>query len=324
MIDFNKNEKTYEPMFNNVGLSNNVAIENGLQIVEHSTANMSVDYNSGVINWKGEYIEIQTSGNLIITPSDTTNDRLDLIVINSTGNISVINGSPSSDPLTPTYNIETLYPLAIIKVNANVTAIVNNDIIDCRVEKKIMASTGLRNYNKTSESDFTINHNLGIYPNVICIKQISSSVWEKIPENEYTTEYTDLNNIRLHSFTNSPFTGVVSLIGGSRNNLDNTKLALDGSNRMTNRIKYAGFSTLVNSQYNITNSETKIVDSTNNTKTSLIQNLGSDIVYIGASNVSSTNGIELQSGESYEYNSESDLYCISAGTSDIRILKVRL
>jgi hypothetical protein len=285
---------------------------------------MSIDYNTGVLNWQGEYVEVQTSATLVISPADATYDRLDLIVINNVGDISVVAGSPIASPLTPSYNMETLYPLAIIEVGTGVTTITNANIIDCRVEKKVMAATGVRNYTITAQSNFTINHNLEMYPNVICIEQISASIWEKLPENEYTVEFTDNNNIRLHTFTSSPFTGIVSVIGGTRNNEDDTKLALDGSNRMTNRIKYAGFSTLVNNQYNITTSETKIVDSTNFTKTSLIQNLGSDIIYIGQTGVSSSAGIAIQSGESYEYNSEEDLFCVSASTSDVRVLKVRL
>lgn len=57
----------------------------------------------------------------------------------------------------------------------------------------------------------------------------------------------------------------------------------------------------------------------------IIQNLGSDNLFIGDTNVTTSNGIQISSGLLLELNvlSYGDIYGISAGTSDVRILEMR-
>lgn len=51
----------------------------------------------------------------------------------------------------------------------------------------------------------------------------------------------------------------------------------------------------------------------------LIQNLGPDVLYIGNSSVSASTGVRIDSGKSIAFNySNSSIYAVSAGTSDVR------
>lgn len=57
----------------------------------------------------------------------------------------------------------------------------------------------------------------------------------------------------------------------------------------------------------------------------MIQNLGSDIAYIGDSGVTTSNGFQIPSGDILSLNvlDLGDIYAISAGTSDLRILELK-
>lgn len=56
----------------------------------------------------------------------------------------------------------------------------------------------------------------------------------------------------------------------------------------------------------------------------VIQNLGPDPMYWGDSNVSTSNGIKLDSGDLYEFPvaPDKDIWIVSAGTSDVRTQSV--
>jgi hypothetical protein len=62
-----------------------------------------------------------TAGQITLDTADATNDRIDLIVADTSGVISKITGTPSASPAEPNYNLSTQFPLKFILVSAGGT-----------------------------------------------------------------------------------------------------------------------------------------------------------------------------------------------------------
>lgn len=74
---------------------------------------------------------------LPVTAADTTNPRVDIIYVDTTGNTQYLQGTPAASPVAP--NIPTGGTLLYkINVPAGATSIINSNIVDCR---KILIST---------------------------------------------------------------------------------------------------------------------------------------------------------------------------------------
>lgn len=95
-------------------------------------ANMSVDVASGTIVVAGTEVAV-SSTNLGIANGDATNSRKDLVVVNNSGTISRVAGSPTTVPVKPAIPANSVV-LAEVFVPANrTTSIVTGDITDKRV-----------------------------------------------------------------------------------------------------------------------------------------------------------------------------------------------
>jgi hypothetical protein len=80
-------------------------------------ANMSVDVASGVIVINNVVANVG-GGNVVITAADATNPRFDLIVSSAAGALTALAGTPSSNPVFPSFNPATQVPIAIVYVPA--------------------------------------------------------------------------------------------------------------------------------------------------------------------------------------------------------------
>ena len=70
-----------------------------------------------------------TPTQITLDAADVTDDRIDLIVANSSGVISKITGIPAPSPAEPNYDLNTQFPLNFILVQANQTVPVINDTV---------------------------------------------------------------------------------------------------------------------------------------------------------------------------------------------------
>lgn len=78
------------------GFSGN-GIVSGVVVTAHSPANMSVDVSGGFIFWNGSNVPV-TGANLAMSPS-AVDPRRDLVVVSSTGVLSIVAGTPQAiDP----------------------------------------------------------------------------------------------------------------------------------------------------------------------------------------------------------------------------------
>jgi len=134
-LDFQKDTRLFAPELDNLARQLRFSITSNGNVTESGAPAMSVDVAAGVMIFDLVQTNIAASLGLAIAASDPTNDRIDLVVVNSSGVASVLTGSPAADiPKAPVYDAEAFYPLARVLVQATVVTIVNANIFDQRVE----------------------------------------------------------------------------------------------------------------------------------------------------------------------------------------------
>jgi len=112
--------------FANLVLINRQFVLEGCAVTATGT-NLQIDIAIGKVFIAGDQVDV-TAGNTTIDAADPSNKRYDLIVVNSSGVINHITGTPSSTPATPSYD-ETLYVvLAGVIVPAAAATISSSDI----------------------------------------------------------------------------------------------------------------------------------------------------------------------------------------------------
>lgn len=130
------NQRVYHDAFTAMSNISRRAVKSGCEVTEHSpTPDMSVDISSGSVYFGS--LEVAVTGtNVAIAASDPSNDRMDLVVVNSSGVVSILDGTSTqspTDPRPPVLDIETYVVLARIYVDDGVTSIVDSKITDLRV-----------------------------------------------------------------------------------------------------------------------------------------------------------------------------------------------
>lgn len=113
------------------GLQGN-GVLSGLAVSERGAgANMSVDVATGSAVVNKTAVTTTSITNVTITASDPDDDRFDNISINSSGTVTATAGTASASPVIPDTPANEVC-LAIVKVAAGVTSIVDADITDMR------------------------------------------------------------------------------------------------------------------------------------------------------------------------------------------------
>lgn len=109
---------------------------NGLTVEEQSTPNMTVNIKSGnaIINGVYNILSTDTDSPTLIAP---TNERYDLIVLNSDNTLTIVSGNDSNDPDLPAIGLSQR-PVALIKLDSTTTQIFNVNIIDIRLQGVIL------------------------------------------------------------------------------------------------------------------------------------------------------------------------------------------
>ena len=98
-------------------------------------ANMSVDVAAGVAWINGTNVTKSSTTNVVITAAHASYDRYDLVIINSSGTISVIDGTAAATSYANDYDLETnnAILLAEVYVPATDTTIEDAQITDKRI-----------------------------------------------------------------------------------------------------------------------------------------------------------------------------------------------
>jgi len=94
-------------------------IQNGLRSGGLIIWEQNLDYTVTTANYAINNIPYTSpETEITLSAADPTNDRIDLVVVNSSGVVDVIEGTPSSDPQQPSYDPTTEVPLSFILVTA--------------------------------------------------------------------------------------------------------------------------------------------------------------------------------------------------------------
>lgn len=161
-----KREIVYSAILNNMANVSLNGVLSGCE-VDTSTGTMKVDVESGRVFFGNDTINVSASTDtLTIDTESTSNTRKDLILVNTSGVLSILKGSASAVPATPDYDTSLYIALAIITITNSTTDITSDDIKDIRVLNQGGAGgdsgvMGRHIEEFTSQTSVTVTHNLG-------------------------------------------------------------------------------------------------------------------------------------------------------------------
>ncbi|NCD07118.1 MAG: hypothetical protein EOL97_13450, partial [Spirochaetia bacterium] len=167
-IKFEGNERSrlYSAELNSIAYANRNAVLDGCEVTADSPASMDVTVSSGRVFFSSEIVDV-TGTDVTISANATAFTRLDLVVVDNTGTLSVVTGTPGILPMTPDYDPETKVVLAMITVDAGTTSIISSKIKDIRSINSGGAgggagigSVGKYRQEFTSQTSVTVNHYL--------------------------------------------------------------------------------------------------------------------------------------------------------------------
>lgn len=217
VLKFTTQDKVYHSEMNNVVFNSRNAVKSGCLVSESSPTGMKVDVASGQVFFGTSIVSVSSVSNLAIAPSDPNDDRFDLIVVNSSGIVSVIDGtsgkadiSVEPGPQPADYDPELFIVLARVLVNDAVTTILNANITDSRViGGGAGGSGGIGKFSETftSQTSVSVNHSLNDTQVLI---QVYDSLNEQITPDKI--DIIDANNILVEFATST--TGTIIVHGG--------------------------------------------------------------------------------------------------------------
>jgi hypothetical protein len=156
-------------------------------------ANMSVDVAAGTVK-VGAVQAAVAGGNVAVGAADATYPRFDLVEVSSAGAVSIKAGTPAANPVFPSITASRVV-LAAIYVPANYVVVLDNQIVDKRVE--VVAGDGAgagnvrwRNYANhpalQTETDH-VNNDLAWVINAIFIYSSASMAVATSPDSNGST-----------------------------------------------------------------------------------------------------------------------------------------
>lgn len=164
----NRIEKVFSPELNNMANVGVIAINDGCGVVPNTA--MQITVNVGDIIFDGTIVSV-SSQNLTINLNSTSNQRIDTILINSSGVASVLQGLPSSIPSPADYDPTLFTAVALIFVFPPTTTIALANIKDIRVFNKISTAgfvgdviPSINDNFTVGSTDFKFNH--GYFNNI--------------------------------------------------------------------------------------------------------------------------------------------------------------
>lgn len=112
---------------------------NGCAVTAQGSPDMNVAVASGSVLSDG-VLRTVSSGNVAVTAADSTNPRLDLIVVDSSGAKVARTGTAAASPKPPARTANDVV-LAVVYVSAGDTTIASNQIVDLRVVRADLDDT---------------------------------------------------------------------------------------------------------------------------------------------------------------------------------------
>lgn len=126
--------KLYSPELNNMANLGSIAVASGCLVTYSSVFDISIA--SGSILFSGSVVSV-SSDTKTIDSNPTEFTRIDVILINTSGVISVLKGNPSAIPTPGDYDTTLFTAIALVFVYPSVTSLTSDDIRDIRVINSI-------------------------------------------------------------------------------------------------------------------------------------------------------------------------------------------
>jgi hypothetical protein len=146
-LEIQKDQKIYFDEFRNMTRIDRT-VKSGCAVTPNgSQPPLKVDVASGVVNFGTTEVSI-TGTTLSLTAADPSLDRMDLVVSDIAGTLSVLTGTPAALPHPPAYNSDTYVVVARVLVEDGATSIGSGDIKDLRV----FNSAGVSNFIDLSDT----------------------------------------------------------------------------------------------------------------------------------------------------------------------------
>jgi hypothetical protein len=234
-------ENVYSAELNNIAYANTNGVLTGCEVTESVTPAMSVDVASGNVFFGNDTIEVSASNDLAISSNSSGFSRLDLVVVNSSGVISVITGTAAQVVTTPDYEPDDYVVLARVTVTSGATSITNTMVKDIRVLNiggsgggSGGGTFGRHTQEFTSQTSVTVTHNLGDDEPIIQVYNNSS---ELIPYSDYTVTIVNINSLTVTFSTSTSGKLVVHGGSGLNNGLYTTSLTSQTSTTITHNLE---------------------------------------------------------------------------------------
>ncbi len=176
----------------------------GCAVTAQGSPNMTVAVAAGTVQINGVSVAV-TGANGTITTADSSNPRLDVVSINSSGTIVVTAGTPAAEPSIPTIPASSAI-LALVRIPANDTTISSDQIVDKRVFVRRVTSVGAFGSEPTS-----LAGTLYLPNNGFVIERYNGSAW--IPWGPLFP-FTDPTLAGLNTWVNQNSSTVTTTNGG--------------------------------------------------------------------------------------------------------------
>jgi hypothetical protein len=208
VLEFTNNERLFTSDIQNIAMMNINATRSGCSVAEQAIPDMSVHVSSGTVFFSTTVTPVPAQ-DVVITTSDGSFDRIDLVVIDDTGTASAIAGVADGLIHTPVYDPLLYVVIARVYVATSVTEIYDADITDIRIINQGIGSFGKYVETVSSPSaSVVVTHNLGdTHPVVYCY-----DASDKVVQPGDVTA-TDANNVTVAFSPN--FTGTIDVFGGA-------------------------------------------------------------------------------------------------------------
>lgn len=157
--------KLYSPMLNNMANVSRIGLISGCAVT--AGTGMAVNIANGKIFFGSTTKDVSPVTNLAISTNANANPRQDLIVIDSTGTVSVLAGTANVNAIPADYDNDTYVVIAMVVVYQSTVSISSTNITDIRVLNQGGSSgssgggtLGTFTQDFTSQTTVVVTHNL--------------------------------------------------------------------------------------------------------------------------------------------------------------------
>ena len=217
-------EKVYHDGLTSIAQSGRRVVYSGCLVEAQAVPEMTVLVNEGIVYFGTQIVGVNSSTNLVIPAAHATYNRYDIVVVNSTGTVSLLSGTPKSEsdgygPVPPAFDADTYLVLARITVENSTSTISSTDIKDLRaLGYNTGSGGGIGSYNIsfTSETSKVVTHNLNDpIPVVEC--------WDDDGAYFVPTAITKIDDDSTYVEFGTTATGRITVHGGIYNQLNATQ-----------------------------------------------------------------------------------------------------